>query len=116
MVMAKTYFPDRGDIIWIDFTPHSGKEIMGMRPALVVSPKSYNKKVGLAILCPITSKVKGYPFEVELDEGLSVSGAILSDQVKSVDWRARKAKFACSAPKDAVQLALENIQALLWDD
>lgn len=80
--MARTYIPARGDLVWLP---------PGRRPALVISPKSYNRKVGLALFCPITSRVKGYPFEVELPEGLKVRGAILADQIKSLDWRARKA-------------------------
>jgi len=83
------YIPDSGDIVWIAFNPQAGHEQAGHRPALVLSPAAYNGKVGLAILCPITSQVKGYPFEVQIPDGLKVSGAILSDQVKSLDWKAR---------------------------
>lgn len=77
-----SYIPDRGDIIWISFTPQAGHEQAGRRPALVLSPAAYNGKVGLAILCPVTSNVKNYPFEVLIPNGLQISGAILSDQVK----------------------------------
>ena len=87
------YTPDRGDFIWLNFTPHAGHEQAGKRPALVLSPKEYNKKTNLLIACPVTSKVKGYPFEVEVS-GKKINGAILSDQVKSLDWRVRKATFA----------------------
>lgn len=85
----------------------------GRRPALVVSPDSYNSKVGLAILCPITSRVKGYPFEVRLPEGLPVQGVVLSDQAKSLDWRAREAQFACKLPQETVREVLLKLGALL---
>jgi mRNA interferase MazF len=85
------YVPERGDVVWITFNPQAGHEQAGYRPAVVLSPKTYNGKVGLALLCPITSQIKGYPFEVEVPEGLSVNGVILSDQVKSLDWKARNA-------------------------
>lgn len=84
--MAKSYVPDRGDIVWLQFNPQAGR-----RPAFVVSPRAYNRKVGLALFCPVTSSVKGYPFEVALPEAGKVQGAILADQLKSLDWRARKA-------------------------
>ena len=84
--------PQRGDIVWLQFAPQAGHEQAGRRPALVVSPGSYNDRVGLALFCPITSRVKGYPFEVELDSGGKVEGVVLSDQIKSLDWRARKAR------------------------
>jgi mRNA interferase MazF len=83
--MAERYIPARGDIVWISLNPQAGHEQAGRRPALVISPVQYNKKVGLALLCPITSHVKGYPFEVLLPPSLPVNGAILSDQVKSLD-------------------------------
>ena len=100
MVKRKGFIPDRGQIVWIDFDPQSGHEQSGRRPALVVSPADYNEKVGLSLLCPITSQVKGYPFEVEIPKGLGVSGVILSDQVKSLDWRARKATVRVTAVHD----------------
>jgi mRNA interferase MazF len=84
--------PQRGDIVWLQFAPQAGHEQAGRRPALVVSPGSYNDRVGLALFCTITSQVKGYPFEVELDPGGKVEGVILSDQIKSLDWRARQAQ------------------------
>ncbi|MFO0873698.1 MAG: endoribonuclease MazF [Phycisphaerales bacterium] len=88
---AVAYTPARGDVVWLQFSPQAGSEQAGRRPALVLSPRSYNRKVGLALVCPITSRVKGYPFEVELPRGLEVQGAILCDQIKSLDWRARGA-------------------------
>lgn len=84
-----TQTPDAGDIVWIDFTPQIGREQAGRRPALVLSPRLYNEKVGLMIVCPITSKSKGYPFEVVLPSGLAIIGAVLSDHVKSLDWKAQ---------------------------
>ena len=84
--------PQRGDIVWLQFAPQAGHEQAGRRPALVVSKGSYNGRVGLALFCPITSQVKGYPFEVELPEGGKAEGVVLSDQVKSLDWRARRAR------------------------
>src|SRR5580692_3346787 len=91
-------FPDRGDIVWIDMTPQAGHEQRGRRPAVVLSPGAYNRKVGLAILCPLTAQIKGYPFEVVLPAGLKAEGAVLADQVKSLDWRARKAELLCRLP------------------
>lgn len=90
--MAK-YTPDRGDIVWLNFTPQSGHEQAGRRPAVVISPVAYNKKVGLALFCPITSQVKDYPFEVALPKNSKISGVILADQIKSLDWQARDVKF-----------------------
>ena len=90
--MAAAYVPERGDLVWLHFTPQRGHEQAGRRPALVLSPRAYNRKVGLALVCPVTSQVKGYPFEVELPDDLAASGAVLCDQVKSLDWRARRAR------------------------
>jgi len=89
VVDARAYVPQRGDVVWISLNPQAGHDQAGRRPAVVVSPGSYNAKTGLALLCPITSQVKGYPFEVRLPEGLPATGAVLSDQVKCLDWRAR---------------------------
>jgi mRNA interferase MazF len=94
LVMARRYIPSRGDVVWLSFTPQAER-----RPALVISPASYNGKVGIALFCPITSQVKGYPFEVSIPDGLQVSGVVLSDQTKSLDWRARKAEFVCKVPQ-----------------
>lgn len=92
------YIPESGDVIWISFDPQAGHEQSGRRPALVISPASYNLKVGLVILCPITTQVKGYPFEVVIPENPVVNGVILSDQVKSLDWKIRKAVFISKLP------------------
>jgi mRNA interferase MazF len=107
------YIPNRGDIVWITFNPHAGHEQAGRRPALVLSPAAYNGKVGLAILCPITSQIKGYPFEVLLPDGLKIGGAILSDQVKSLDWKARQAEFICNLPVAALDDVLQKLNTLL---
>ncbi|MGH9368030.1 MAG: endoribonuclease MazF [Thermoanaerobaculia bacterium] len=92
------YVPERGDVVWISLNPQAGHEQAGRRPAVVVSPRSYNGKVGLGLFCPVTSHVKGYPFEVGLPAGLPVNGVVLADQVKNLDWRARRAKFAARLP------------------
>ena len=107
------YIPDSGDIVWIMFNPQAGHEQAGHRPALVLSPKAYNGKVGLAILCPITSQVKGYPFEVKIPEGLEVAGAVLSDQVKSLDWKARQAKFSCKLPPAIYNEVVQKLSTLI---
>lgn len=93
--------------------PQTGHEQAGRRPALVLSPAAYNGKVGLAILCPITSQVKGYPFEVQLPKGLPVEGVILSDQAKSLDWKTREAEFVCRLPTETVHEALLKLATLL---
>src|SRR5216117_3659434 len=87
------YVPDRGDIIWLELDPQSGREQAGRRPCLVLSPALYNGKTGLAILCPITNQAKSYPFEVPLSDGITTTGVILADHIKSLDWQVRKAKF-----------------------
>ena len=107
------YCPKRGEVVWISFNPQAGHEQAGHRPALVLSPRSYNRKVGLVILCPLTSQIKGYPFEVRIPEGLKASGAVLSDQVKSMDWRARKASLLCSVPEATVREVLNKVGTLL---
>jgi mRNA interferase MazF len=107
------YIPNRGDIVWITFNPQAGHEQAGRRPALVLSPAPYNGKVGLAILCPITSQIKGYPFEVSIPDGLKVNGAILSDQVKSLDWKVRQAELVCKLPSETVEEVLQKLNTLL---
>ncbi|MBK8164628.1 MAG: endoribonuclease MazF [bacterium] len=86
------YVPERGDIVWLPFDPQAGHEQAGRRPALVISPRAYNGRVGLALFCPLTTQVKGYPFEVVLPAGGPAVGAVLADQVKSLDWGARGAR------------------------
>jgi len=107
------YVPDSGDIVWISFNPQAGHEQAGRRPALVLSPAAYNGKVGLAILCPITSQIKGYPFEVVIPDGLEISGAILADQVKSLDWKARKAEFTFKLPSTSYNEVVQKLNTLI---
>jgi mRNA interferase MazF len=107
------YAPERGDIIWLHFTPQTGREQSGRRPALVISPAGYNRKVGLVLVCPITSKVKGYPFEVVLPQGFKAEGAVLCDQIRSLDWRARRAERLCPAPPGVLEEATAKILALV---
>ena len=99
--------------MWITLNPQSGHEQTGRRPALVLTPESYNGKTGLAIFCPVTSQIKGYPFEVLLPEGLTVKGAILSDQVKSLDWRARSAELICALPEETIAEVLMKLGTLI---
>jgi mRNA interferase MazF len=108
-----SYIPQRGDVIWITLNPQAGHEQAGRRPAVVLSPGAYNGKVGLAILCPITSQIKGYPFEVCIPDGLPVRGVILADQVKSLDWRARQAERMCALPPDVIAEVLAKLGVLL---
>jgi mRNA interferase MazF len=113
MVMSKSYVPQRGDLIWINMQPQAGHEQSGRRPAIVLSPKIYNEKVGLAILCPITSQRKEYPFEVALPDALKITGVILSDQVKSLDWNVRNAEFCDRVPGYITEEVLMKINTLL---
>jgi mRNA interferase MazF len=114
VVAKKKYVPERGHIVWLDFNPQAGHEQAGHRPALVISPKVYNEKAGLLIACPITSKVKNYPFSVNLPpkEG---SGCVLVDQVKSVDWRARRAKYKSKASKKMMEEVLAKLGVLMFE-
>jgi mRNA interferase MazF len=105
--------PERGDIVWIDFDPAVGHEQRGRRPALVVTPRSYNQAANRALICPITSRRRGYPFEVEIPSGLTVDGVILSDHVKSLDWRARGAEPCCRLSQELVNEVLARLGALL---
>jgi mRNA interferase MazF len=107
------YIPQRGDIVWIDFDPSQGSEIQKTRPALVVSPLNYNEKVGLALLCPITSHTKGYPFEVDLCFQKNLKGVVLADQVKSLDWEARNAKFIMKAPVTVINEVIQKLSVLI---
>lgn len=113
MVAQAAYVPKRGDAVWITLNPQAGHEQAGRRPAVILTPEAYNAKVGLALLCPVTSQVKGYPFEVAIPGGLPISGVILADQIKSLDWQARQAEFICPLPPGIVSEALQKIGALL---
>lgn len=108
------YTPDRGDVVWISFNPQAGHEQSGRRPAVILSPAMYNRKVGLVLLCPITNKIKGYPFEVRIPDSCSVSGVILADQVKSLDWRIRKSEKIDALPEDVILDVLNKLYALLY--
>jgi mRNA interferase MazF len=112
-VTPRARVPERGDVVWITLDPRAGHEQRGRRPAIVLSPLSYNRKVGLAIMCPITSAVKGYPFEVTVPEGLGVSGVVLADQIKSLDWRARRAEVKVKLPSEVTEEVLAKLNALL---
>lgn len=114
--MASARAPERGDVVWLQFNPQAGSEQAGHRPALVISPKSYNQRVGLALVCPITSRIKGYPFEVELPRGMETEGAILCDQIKSLDWRVRNAKRIGSVPPPVMQEVTARILSLVDPD
>ena len=113
MVTAKRYVPERGDVIWLDFTPQAGHEQQGTRPALVLSPAAYNGKVGLAICCPITSHAKGYPFEVRIPDGLKISGVVLADHVKNLDWKVRRGHLVGRVPDMVVEEVLGKLLTLL---
>lgn len=111
--MVRRYVPERGDVVWLNFTPQAGGEQAGNRPALVLSPAAYNGKTGLMLCCPITSQVKGYPFEVPLGPDAGARGVILSDQVKSLDWRARQARRKGAVAKDVTEQTLARVRTLL---
>ena len=111
--MPRKFIPERGDIVWLSFNPHAGHEQAGRRPAITVSPKLYNEKPGLGIFCPITSNVKGYPFEVNVPSGFKIQGVILSDQVKSLDWKARNAEFICESNPEMVQELQNKLKTLI---
>jgi mRNA interferase MazF len=111
-----SYVPRRGDLVWLSFDPQAGHEQAGRRPAFVLSPETYNRKAGLFLACPVTSKVKGYPFEVVLPDGSDVSGVILADQVKSLDWKARRAEFAGTTTKDVVEDVLALVLPLIGEE
>lgn len=109
----RPYVPDRGDIVWLQFNPQAGHEQAGHRPALVLSPASYNRLSGLMLCCPMTSQKKGYPFEVMVDDAPSRTSVVLADQVKSLDWKVRKAVKKGTAPSDVIMETLSKLQALL---
>ena len=112
-MVKKGYVPQRGDVVWITLNPQSGHEQAGRRPAVVLSPGIYNEKVELAILCPVTNQIKGYPFEVLMPDGLPVSGVILADQIKSLDWHVRDAEWICTLPPRVVMEVLQKLGTLL---
>ncbi|MEO8726229.1 MAG: endoribonuclease MazF [Acidobacteriaceae bacterium] len=112
MKSRKPYIPDGGDIVWLDFDPQAGHEQAGRRPALVLSPAGYNSRAGLAVTCPITSRVKGYPFEVPVNAG-EIQGVVLADQVRSLDWRVRNAVKIAICSEAITRSVREKVQILL---
>lgn len=112
-MVARAYVPDAGDLVWLTFDPQAGREQAGRRPALVLSPAGYNRKSGLALMCPVTSKAKGYPFEVPLPEDLPLSGVVLADHLKSLDWRKRRIELIARAPTEVTGDVLDRLAPLL---
>lgn len=108
-----SYVPDRGDLVWLSFNPQAGREQAGRRPALIISPIQYNAKAGLTLACPVTNQAKGYPFEVAVPPGLPVTGVILADHLKSLDWRVRRAEFICQLPEAALTECLGKLGVLV---
>jgi mRNA interferase MazF len=107
------YVPDKGDLVWLDFDPQAGHEQSGRRPAFVLSPARYNAKTGLMLCCPLTTQVKGYPFEVALEGSRKVQGVILADQVKSLDWRVRRAEKKGAVSQAVLDEVVDKIKAIL---
>ncbi len=112
-MVTRAYVPDSGDLVWLTFDPQRGREQSGRRPALVLSPGTYNAKTGLALVCPVTSRVKGYPFEVPLPAGLPIAGVVLADHVKSLDWQERRAEPAGRVPSEVLLEVLARLAPLL---
>ena len=112
-MVARGYVPDTGDLVWLTFDPQTGHEQRGRRPALILSPRAYNTRARLAVACPVTSRAKGYPFEVALPDDGAVTGVILADHVKNLDWNARGAVFAAAAPPDVLNEVRERLRVLL---
>jgi mRNA interferase MazF len=112
-VRRRGWIPDRGEAIWLDFDPQAGREQAGRRPAIVLSPAAYNARSGLVLVCPVTSKSKGYPFETELPDGLPIRGVVLSDHLRSLDWQRRRAEQICELPDAIIADVLAKIIALL---
>lgn len=110
--MKAAYIPDWGDLVWTDFNPQAGKEQAGKRPALVLSPKAYNAKTGLAVMIPITSQIKGYPFEVAI-QTTSINGVALTDHLKNLDWKARGVRYAGKVSTTTMEAVKQNVVALL---
>ena len=113
-MVKKKYVPDRGDIVWLNFNPQAGHEQSGKRPAIVISPKEYNEKTGLGLFCPITSKIKNYPFEVKI-ESPKITGVILSDQIKSLDWKTREIELIMKGISKTVDEIVEKMSVLLYE-
>lgn len=112
-MVARAYVPDAGDLVWLTFDPQAGREQRGRRPALILSPRAYNAKARLAIACPVTSRSKGYPFEVALPDDTTVTGVVLADHVKNLDWSARRVEFAATVPIEVLTDVRERLRVLL---
>ena len=112
-MIRSSYVPDRGDLVWLDFSPHAGHEQGGRRPAIVISPKLYNLKSGLGLFCPITSKAKGYPYECTIPSGMRIEGVVLADGVRNFDWDQRRIVFIQTAPEDFVGEVLSRLEPLV---
>ena len=113
MVASDSYVPRRGDLVWISFNPQAGHEQTGRRPAVVISPEPYNRRVGLALFCPVTSQIKGYPFEVQLPLHAGASGVVLADQIKSLVWRSRDTQFISALPEETISAILQRVGVLV---
>ena len=107
------YVPGKGEVVWLDFDPQAGHEQSGRRPAFVLSPAKYNQSTGLMLCCPVTSQVKGYPFEVAIEGSTKVRGVILADQVKSLDWQARKAEKKGTVSRAVLDEVIDKVKAIL---
>lgn len=112
-MVKRAYVPEAGDLVWLTFDPQAGHEQRGRRPALILSPRAYNARAGLAIACPVTTHAKGYPFEVALPAASAVAGVVLADHVKSLDWHERRATFAARAGTDLLDEVRERLRPLM---
>jgi mRNA interferase MazF len=110
---VKSFVPDRGDVVWLEFDPQAGREQAGRRPAVVLSPRSYNERTSLMLCCPVTSKVKGYPFEIVMPSDFAITGAVLTDHVRNLDWQARNAKLIARLPEPFIRSILQMSMKLL---
>jgi mRNA interferase MazF len=110
---SPAYVPDAGELVWLSFSPQAGREQAGRRPAVVLSPRDYNGRSGLCLVCPVTSRAKGYPFEVRLPDGLPVSGVVLSDHVRSADWQARDAEVIDRVPAEVLDEVRAKLRPLV---
>lgn len=111
--MVRMYVPERGDLVWVNFDPQAGREQAKIRPALVLSPLIYNKPSELFIVCPITSRIKGYPYEVMIPEDCEIQGVILADQIRNMDWKARNAEFIDKIPEEVLEQVLLKLETLI---
>jgi mRNA interferase MazF len=116
VVATTNYVPTAGDLVWINFDPQAGSEQAGRRPAIVLSGAAYNRRTGLGLFCPITNRAKGYPFEITLPGGLPVTGVVLADQVKCLDWRVRRVEYVGTVPPEVITAAHERLDILMERD